>query len=108
MTAKLTSKGQVTLPKTVRDMLKLNSGDHLDFVINRPGEVVMKKNSELNLAKETSFNLVQFLINKFPVLTITGNVASGKTTFAADLLIQDFSQNFVALLSPVMNYIRSY
>ncbi|WP_257983269.1 MULTISPECIES: AbrB/MazE/SpoVT family DNA-binding domain-containing protein [unclassified Planococcus (in: firmicutes)] len=100
MTAKLTSKGQVTLPKTVRDMLKLNSGDHLDFVINRPGEVVMKKNSELNLAKETSFNLVQFLINKFPVLTITGNVASGKTTFAADLLIQDFSQNFVALLEP--------
>ncbi|PKG46530.1 hypothetical protein CXF77_07135 [Planococcus sp. MB-3u-09] len=60
----------------------------------------MKKNSELNLAKETSFNLVQFLINKFPVLTITGNVASGKTTFAADLLIQDFSQNFVALLEP--------
>lgn len=60
----------------------------------------MKKNGELNLVKETSFNLVQFLIKKFPVLTITGDTASGKTTFAADLLIQDFSQNFVALLEP--------
>lgn len=31
-TAKLTSKGQLTLPKDVRDALKLRPGDQLEFI----------------------------------------------------------------------------
>ncbi len=31
-TAKITSKGQITVPKNVRDMLGLAPGDELDFV----------------------------------------------------------------------------
>jgi antitoxin PrlF len=41
--ASLTSKGQVTVPKAIRDHLKVKTGDRLDFVIDgdqillRPG-----------------------------------------------------------------------
>ena len=35
--ATLTSKGQITLPKPVREMLGLSSGDRIDFVLNADG-----------------------------------------------------------------------
>jgi AbrB family looped-hinge helix DNA binding protein len=37
--ATLTSKGQVTLPKSIRDRLDLHSGDKLDFVMRHEGIV---------------------------------------------------------------------
>ena len=40
--ATLTSKGQTTIPKQVREHLKLNSGDKLDFVIESGGRVVIR------------------------------------------------------------------
>lgn len=33
--ATITSKGQVTLPKDVRDMLHLDSGEKVDFVVDK-------------------------------------------------------------------------
>jgi AbrB family looped-hinge helix DNA binding protein len=38
-TATVTSKGQVTLPKQVRDTLKVKPGDQIDFVLDAEGEV---------------------------------------------------------------------
>jgi antitoxin PrlF len=37
--ATLTSKGQLTLPKTVRDHLRVATGDAVDFIIGADGEV---------------------------------------------------------------------
>lgn len=37
--ATLTSKGQVTIPKEIRDYLKLDTGSKVDFVIDGNGEV---------------------------------------------------------------------
>jgi len=38
----LTSKGQTTIPKEVRDHLKLQTGDHIDFLIRQDGTVVLR------------------------------------------------------------------
>ena len=35
----LTSKGQTTIPKEVRDHMKLESGDRIDFIIQKDGSV---------------------------------------------------------------------
>ena len=40
--ATLTSKGQTTIPKQVREHLKLSPGDKLDFVIEAEGRVVIR------------------------------------------------------------------
>ncbi len=47
MLATLTSKGQVTLPKEIRDALNLSSGAKLDFALQPDGSVTVRpmKNS---------------------------------------------------------------
>ncbi|MFT5087748.1 MAG: antitoxin PrlF [Candidatus Latescibacterota bacterium] len=40
--AKLTSKGQLVIPKLIRQHLDLQQGDLIDFVISDDGEVVMR------------------------------------------------------------------
>jgi AbrB family looped-hinge helix DNA binding protein len=39
---KLTSKGQVTLPKRMRDHLGLKPGSEIEFTINNRAEIVLK------------------------------------------------------------------
>jgi AbrB family looped-hinge helix DNA binding protein len=48
--AKITSKGQVTIPKTVRDALDLHAGDELLFRVERSRAVVAKTPDFLSLA----------------------------------------------------------
>ena len=41
-TATLTSKGQITIPKFVRDALHLHEGDKVDFMLTEDGEALLK------------------------------------------------------------------
>ena len=41
-TAKLTTKGQITIPKEVRDHLGVETGDRLSFEIRDGGEVLVQ------------------------------------------------------------------
>jgi AbrB family looped-hinge helix DNA binding protein len=43
MATTMTIKGQVTIPKSVRDALRLAPGDGVDFAVNAAGEVVVHK-----------------------------------------------------------------
>lgn len=42
VTATLTSKGQLTIPKAVRDSLHLHTGDRVAFVVHGDSEAVLK------------------------------------------------------------------
>ena len=43
MATTMTVKGQVTIPKNVRDALRLAPGDGVEFGVNAAGEVVVHK-----------------------------------------------------------------
>lgn len=42
LTATITSKGQITIPKAVRNLLRLQTGDRVSFVVHDDAEAVMK------------------------------------------------------------------
>jgi AbrB family looped-hinge helix DNA binding protein len=42
MATTVTSKGQVTIPKPIRDHLGLKTGAAVDFVLNAAGEIVLR------------------------------------------------------------------
>ncbi len=44
--ATITSKGQITIPKDVRNVLHLESGSKVDFFVNDNGEAVMRSLSK--------------------------------------------------------------
>jgi antitoxin PrlF len=46
MPTTLTSKGQVTIPKHIRDALRVTPGCSVDFAVNTLGEIVIHKVGE--------------------------------------------------------------
>jgi len=40
--ATVTSKGQVTIPKVVRDLMHIDAGDQIDFVVTERGDVLVR------------------------------------------------------------------
>lgn len=48
--AKITSKGQITIPKPVRDALDLHAGDEVVFRVERSRAVIAKTPSFIDLA----------------------------------------------------------
>jgi len=45
--AKLTSKGQVTVPKAIRTILKVKTGERIDFVVDGEGKVLVQAATKL-------------------------------------------------------------
>jgi antitoxin PrlF len=40
--AMLTSKGQITIPKEIRDAFMLNTGDKVEFIITKGGDTIFR------------------------------------------------------------------
>ena len=55
MTTTMTVKGQVTIPKKVREALRLSAGDGVDFDVNRDGQVVVQKAAARATGKRDRF-----------------------------------------------------
>ena len=60
-TAILSAKGQVTLPKQIRDLLGVHKGDKVDFHAMPNGEVRV---TPVNLSVDDVFGLVEEEVNK--------------------------------------------
>lgn len=56
MSTTLTSKGQVTIPKRIRDALNLAPGCAVEFAVNRDGEVVIHKVGDRPSRKRDRFD----------------------------------------------------
>ena len=56
MSTTMTVKGQVTIPKKVREALRLTPGDRVDFEVNREGQVVVRKAGARATAKRDRFD----------------------------------------------------
>lgn len=41
-TATMTSKGQMTVPKAIRQRLRIGPGDRVDFIVNDDGDIVVR------------------------------------------------------------------
>ncbi len=40
--ATLTTKGQVTIPKQVRELLRVDTGDQIEFIVTDRGDIVVR------------------------------------------------------------------
>ena len=59
MSTTMTLKGQVTIPKHIRNSLGLKPGVQLDFAVNRDGEVVLKHTVKAKKANADRFEAVR-------------------------------------------------
>jgi AbrB family looped-hinge helix DNA binding protein len=53
-TSTLTSKGQTTIPRAIREHLQLRPGDRIDFVIGASGQVIVRPLTRSILELEAS------------------------------------------------------
>lgn len=56
MPTNMTIKGQVTIPKKVRDALRLAPGDGVEFDVNHEGQVVVLKANARRARKQDRFD----------------------------------------------------
>lgn len=56
MSTTVTSKGQVTIPKPVRDRLNIKPGSAVDFVLADDGSVVLVKAGKKTVAPKSRFD----------------------------------------------------
>jgi AbrB family looped-hinge helix DNA binding protein len=59
MPTTLTLKGQVTIPKHIRDALGLMPGAQLDFAVNSQGEVILQKAAANTGSSKDRFELAR-------------------------------------------------
>ncbi len=51
-TSTLTSKGQITIPKEIRDLLRLRTGQRVEFQLDPKGHVILTpRNRDIRLLK---------------------------------------------------------
>lgn len=61
-TAKLTSKGQITIPKIVRETLKLDEGDSVFFYVDKNNNIKISNTKDCKI--ETDNNKEQIVVKR--------------------------------------------
>lgn len=71
--AKVTSKGQVTIPKEVREKLQVDAGDRVQFLIRKDGVVELHPQS---IALEDLYGLIEYTGEPVTVDEMNRGIAS--------------------------------
>lgn len=99
VSATITSKWQITLPKMIRDVLKVKTGDQIDFAIETNGQIIVG-NKKIDEKSFSVYNLVGMLLENKRPITVTGRAATGKTTFVKDVVLELYKDFTVGVLEP--------
>src|SRR5699024_8996964 len=88
--ATLTSKGQITLPKGIRDSMNLQEGDEVRFINKNEESVEMEKTDKRN---RTILSLLAYIIEKEKIVVIEGESGAGKSRLIHDYLERYNNEN---------------
>jgi AbrB family looped-hinge helix DNA binding protein len=55
--ATVTSKGQITVPKAIRDLLRLHAGDRVDFVVQDDGNRTPVIKGSIRTSSSATFSM---------------------------------------------------
>ena len=99
----ITSKGQITLPKTIRDVMNLNTGEQVSFTIESDKKVIMEK-MEYSIKNQSKMNLISLLLNYNLPIIIKGRSGVGKTFLAKKYLENQCTDKKVAVIEPFSSY----
>ena len=50
--AKVSQKGQVTIPAEIRKMLEVENGDYITFRINKNGALIINKRNDIKISEK--------------------------------------------------------
>lgn len=108
----LSSKGQITLPKTVREVMDLNIGDQVNFEILSSGEVKMIK---IQNNSEAIYNLLSLLLQRGKdeksngeLFTVTGAIHQGKTSFVIDFIYKKISNKKMVVIDNTETFFSGF
>lgn len=87
----ISAKGQLTMPKTIRDILGIAGESSVVFEVGDNNLVSVKKEAESDAEKEWQFNLMSFLFGQGVSVILRGKPNSGKR----DILFQWLSSHMV-------------
>ncbi|WP_179134417.1 AbrB/MazE/SpoVT family DNA-binding domain-containing protein [Oceanobacillus timonensis] len=99
----ITSKGQITLPKTVRDVMNLSTGDHITFTIESDKQAIMEK-AEFSIKNQSKMNLISLLMNNGLPIIIKGRSRSGKNLLSKSFLVNQCADKKVAVIEPISEH----
>lgn len=92
MRATITSKGQVTIPKTIRDILEVGEKDEIEFLFDSNGKITVSKTKVQN---DIPSNILDLCLDSNLNVAILGMAGVGKTTLIKQLVQQKGYQNIV-------------
>lgn len=78
----ITSKGQLTLPKPIRNAMELEAGDEVSFSYNKSKDEATLKKLVKYSNDDSVFQLFNYFINNYGTVSINGISGAGKTRLA--------------------------
>lgn len=103
----VTTKGQITLPKTIRELMGLNTGDQVTFTTNSNKEVIMRK-TEQGKEKQSLFNLISLLSDNEPIVLIQGIAGVGKNFLVKNFILNQFFNKKIKAIAATNSLAEEY